>query len=295
MSTPPAAASPAPPSATATATDAGSVPGTPKDGASATPTPATPTSTAGATSTSTVTASGITSGIGGVPRVTSQVNEINEDEDADAPPPAPKGRTCEMEDCQVTMGLKQCHECGRVYYCSREHQLAHWGAHRPDCKKGVGIEVPHLYSTWHSRLTLDQLNRIQAMKQLYRDQDMFTLSNSIRCFEGEIDPEAELQKWEALANAYKMECERRGKVAKLTKKKIWLALVAACTVGPDIAKIKAICVSAKKLKQLERLLETYAACGCGVDLKRWPNPNPTSQMKKRRRGKGKGKGKGKRR
>eukprot|EP00163_Fabomonas_tropica_P022239 TRINITY_DN387_c0_g1_i2.p2 TRINITY_DN387_c0_g1~~TRINITY_DN387_c0_g1_i2.p2 ORF type:complete len:176 (+),score=32.91 TRINITY_DN387_c0_g1_i2:799-1326(+) len=134
-----------------------------------------------------------------------------------------------------------------------------------------------------------------STQQLYRDQDMFTLSNSIRCFEGEIDPEAELQKWEALANAYKMECERRGKVAKLTKKKIWLALVAACTVGPDIAKIKAICVSAKKLKQLERLLETYAACGCGVDLKRWPNPNPTSQMKKRRRGKGKGKGKGKRR
>ena len=30
---------------------------------------------------------------------------------------------------------QQCTGCKRVVYCGREHQTAHWKAHKPDCKK----------------------------------------------------------------------------------------------------------------------------------------------------------------
>jgi hypothetical protein len=36
-------------------------------------------------------------------------------------------------------GVKKCAGCLKVYYCARECQLAHWSAHKKECRKGAGM------------------------------------------------------------------------------------------------------------------------------------------------------------
>lgn len=46
-------------------------------------------------------------------------------------------RSCEL--CgvaeEVRGDYKACGRCRNAFYCSREHQEAHWSAHKPDCKR----------------------------------------------------------------------------------------------------------------------------------------------------------------
>ena len=37
--------------------------------------------------------------------------------------------------CGVRANLQACARCGTAFYCSRDHQQAHWKDHRKDCKK----------------------------------------------------------------------------------------------------------------------------------------------------------------
>ena len=39
------------------------------------------------------------------------------------------------EPSEVQLARKSCNACNVVYYCSRECQTAHWGAHKHQCKK----------------------------------------------------------------------------------------------------------------------------------------------------------------
>ncbi|GAA5875235.1 hypothetical protein JCM8547_006875 [Rhodosporidiobolus lusitaniae] len=52
---------------------------------------------------------------------------------------------CEAyESVQTETRYKRCSSCKRRYYCSTEHQHAHWATHKPDCKclaKGRFAEV----------------------------------------------------------------------------------------------------------------------------------------------------------
>ena len=41
--------------------------------------------------------------------------------------------SCEREDCKSS-ATKNCSGCGRVYYCSKECQVADWPAHEGQCK-----------------------------------------------------------------------------------------------------------------------------------------------------------------
>jgi hypothetical protein len=59
-------------------------------------------------------------------------------------PPPPdrgmKGRYCALPDCPIEErlrlhnNLKKCSHCMAVYYCSREHQVEHWPAHKSWCR-----------------------------------------------------------------------------------------------------------------------------------------------------------------
>jgi hypothetical protein len=42
-------------------------------------------------------------------------------------------KTCSMPGC-FKEGLKRCSKCGSAAYCEREHQAAHWTAHKRDCR-----------------------------------------------------------------------------------------------------------------------------------------------------------------
>ena len=37
--------------------------------------------------------------------------------------------------CGSMAGLKACSRCQEVYYCSRDHQTAHWKIHKKTCGK----------------------------------------------------------------------------------------------------------------------------------------------------------------
>ncbi|PPQ74968.1 hypothetical protein CVT26_011683 [Gymnopilus dilepis] len=54
------------------------------------------------------------------------------------PPPLTEG--CQLPGCAITfssgqIGLQRCSVCKAVAYCSREHQLDNWKAHKPFCNK----------------------------------------------------------------------------------------------------------------------------------------------------------------
>lgn len=42
---------------------------------------------------------------------------------------------CAAEGCDATKGLKKCSGCKAVRYCCREHQVAHWAAHKHECRQ----------------------------------------------------------------------------------------------------------------------------------------------------------------
>lgn len=48
---------------------------------------------------------------------------------------SPKSKTKLCAVCGVTVALKLCSRCSGVAYCSREHQLEHWGMHKSECKQ----------------------------------------------------------------------------------------------------------------------------------------------------------------
>jgi hypothetical protein len=45
---------------------------------------------------------------------------------------------CAMPDRSGT-GAKKCAGCLKVYYCKRECQLAHWSAHKAECRQSAGV------------------------------------------------------------------------------------------------------------------------------------------------------------
>ncbi len=55
----------------------------------------------------------------------------------------PRCRMCAAEGCGATEGLRKCSGCGAVRYCSREHQVAHWAAHKAECRRlAAGKQEP---------------------------------------------------------------------------------------------------------------------------------------------------------
>ena len=106
-----------------------------------------------------------------------------------------------------------------------------------------------------------------------------------------IDPERELKCWEAIVATYELEAEKRGKMLKMARKRLFNVIVQIATHGPDPAKLKASSLACRKINYLERTCESFTTCGGIFPVAQWRNPKPTSQMPKRRRGKGKGKGK----
>eukprot|EP00727_Mastigamoeba_balamuthi_P001209 m51a1_g11085 hypothetical protein (322) ;mRNA; f:6148-7462 len=44
--------------------------------------------------------------------------------------------------CGATGGLKACSRCHSEYYCSAEHQRAHWKAHKPRCSAPIASGAP---------------------------------------------------------------------------------------------------------------------------------------------------------
>ena len=73
-------------------------------------------------------------------------------------------QACGRGDGRHGNGLLKCGKCNGAHYCSKECQVAHWPAHRLECKEiqlgrqcfadSVGMEVSTAYKAWFKRFKL---------------------------------------------------------------------------------------------------------------------------------------------